>query len=234
MVDLPAEFRASALSYYVWSRSPRAGHVLAFALARFIDPKFWWMTIRETPTTASEEEPWIERLLPKDQVIPPLGVSELGQGTQVRRETYDALLRPNGSADDRRALNLYFLLPGRLQQLFDEGHRASGPRAMVCANTNWIRQFYPRNSDSLRPYMEVFPRNGFSIIATSIPPPYEGRYGFDVVLRLDAADPRAWRKARVLVEKSRSIGELRTGVTFTAEELPWYIEAGTAIERATK
>jgi hypothetical protein len=232
MVDLPREFRTTPFSYYVWSRSRRAGHVLAFALAKFVDPSFRWITIRELSAEPSAEESWVHRILPENRIPPPISVAELGEGPQVSRQTFDSMIRPDGAMTERIALDHFLLLPQRVQRMLDEGDPLAGPRAFVVANTNRVRLFYPNDPDRLRALMDVFPRNGISIITTSIPPPYEGRYGYAIALRLDVESAEDWRKAQIVIEKGLPSGELRTGATFTSEELPWYLEAGVAIEKA--
>lgn len=233
MAELPPEFRTSPMAYYVWSRSPRAAHVLAFAIARFIDPAFRWITVRESSGAPSEEEAWVHALLPDERILNPLTSVEMSRSPRVPRETYDALLRPEGaSSTERIALDHFFLLPPRLQGIFDESPTVRGPRVVVCANTNRVRDFYPADPDRLRAYTDIFPRTGLSMITTSIPPPYKGRYAFDVVLRLDVADAAEWRGAHLVVEKGMRSGEFHTGATIAPDRLPWYLEMGDAIEKA--
>jgi hypothetical protein len=233
MANLPQEFRTTPFSYYVWSRSRRAGHVLAFAIAKFIDPSFRWITVRESTEEPSVEESWVRLILPDTRVPAPVSVSDLGEGPRVSRETFESMIRPEGAMTERVALDHFLLLPPRIQRMLDEGEPSSGPRAIVVANTNRVRLFYPNDPDRLRALMDVFPRNGISIITTSLPPPYEGRYGYSIALRLDVRSAEDWRAAELVVEKGLPSGELRTGAAFTSEKLPWYIEAGTAIEKAT-
>lgn len=230
MVDLPPEFRTTPLGFYVWSRSPRAGHVLAFALGRFVDPDFRWMCIRESPKTPSEEERWVRRLLSEKRVLDPLAGSDLARAPRVSRQAFNAMIRPEGAAAERIALDHFFLLPERLQAILDEPTKAPDPRAVVVSNTNRVREFYPTEPERLRAYTDVFPRCGISMITTSVPPPYRGRYGFDIVLRLDVGAASEWRTAHLVVEKGSHSGEFRTGATFPTAELPWYLEAGAAIE----
>jgi len=233
MVDLPPEFRTTPFSYYVWSRSRRASHVMAFAVAKFIDPSFRWITVRELAAEPSVEESWVRRLLPETRVPAPISVADLGEGPRVSRETFDSLIRPEGATADRIALDHFLLLPPRIQRILDESDSPSGPRVVVVANTNRIRMFYPADPGRLRAMMDVFPRHGLSVITTSIPPPYEGRYGYSIALRLDVESAEEWRTAHLVVEKGLPSGELRTGTTFSPDQLPWYLEAGTAIEKAT-
>ena len=231
MVNLPPEFRTTPFSYYLWSRSRRAGHVLAFAIATFIDPSFLWITVRESTAEPSVEESWVHRLLPDPRIPAPVSVSDLGEGPRISRETFDSMIRPEEAMTERVALDHFLLLPPRIQRMLDEAEPSSGPRAVVVANTNRVRLFYPSDPDRLRALMDVFPRNGISIITTSIPPPFEGRYGYAIALRLDVRSAEEWRTAELVVEKGLSSGKLRTGATFTSEELPWYLEAGAAIEK---
>jgi hypothetical protein len=233
MVDLPQAFRTTAFSYYVWSRSRRAGHVLAYAIAKFADPTFRWMTIRELATEPSVEEGWVRRLIPESRIIPPFSDAEFVTEPQISKGTFDSLIRPNGAAADRAALDHFFLLPRRLQRVFDEYGAFPAPRFLVVANTNRVRQFYPTNPDRLRAYTDIFPRNGFSMITTSIPPPYEGRHGFGIVLRLNVDSAEEWRAADLVVEKGLPTGEFRTGATFSSKQIPWYLEAGAEIEKAS-
>lgn len=231
MVELPPEFRTTPLGYYVWSRSPRAGHVLAFAIAKFVDPAFRWMSIRESSSVPAEEERWVHQLLPEDRILEPLSPSDLGKSPRVPRTTFDAMIRPEGAAAERIALDHFFLLPERVQRILDEPTSSSLPRVVVVANTNRVRDFYPTDPDRLRAYTDVFPRTGISMITTSIPPPYKGRYGFDIVLRLDVASTSDWRNAHLVVEKGTRSGDFRTGVTLSSDQLPAYLEMGTTVEK---
>lgn len=231
MVELPPEFRTTPLGYYVWSRSPRAGHLLAFAVARFIDPAFRWLSIREKPDALSEEEAWVRRLLPADRILDPISGADLGKTPRPPRQVFNSMVRPEGAAAERIALDHFFLLPQRLQALLDETSASLGPRVVVVANTNRVREFYPADPERLRAYTDVFPRTGISMITTSIPPPYRARYGFNVVLRLDVASASDWREAHLVVEKGPHSGPFRTGVTIPAANLPWYLEIGATVDK---
>ena len=232
MVELAGEFRTTPLAYYVWSRSPFAAQVLAFAIGRFSDANFRWITVREATGAVSEEEPWVSRLLPPTRILPPLTEAELGRGPRVPRATFDAMIRPEGATDDRIAVNTFLLLPLRIQRILDEVPNRGGPRTVVLANTNRIREFYPSDPEVLRAYTEVFPRSGFSLITTSIPPPFTGRYAFNVVMRLDVLSSEAWREAQVVVEKGFRQGKFTTGASFPARSVPDYLEIGEEIRRA--
>lgn len=233
MVELPEEFRSTPRSYYVWSRSRRAAHTLALALGSFGDPAFRWLTVREEPSQPSEEEPWVRRLLPLARVLAPLSSDELGPGPPVSRESVDSLIRSGGTSTERTTLDLYLRLPPRLQELLDESDSPTTPRFVVVANVDRIRQLSPVDTGRLRPFTGVFSRHGLSLVATSVPPPYEGRYGFDMVLRLDIESTSAWRTGRLVVEKGPRSGEFRTGTTFSVDQLPWHLAAGAAIDGAS-
>jgi len=231
MVELPPQFRTTPLSYYIWSRGPRAGHVMAAAIARFIDPTFRWITIREAPTTRSEEERLVARLVPPERILEPVATTDLARTPRVARSTFDALIRPEGAGADRYAVDQLLLLPERLQRLVEENDISSVPRTLVVANTNRVREFYPTDPERLRAFTQLFPRVGLSVITTSLPPPYKGRYGFDIVLRVDVAKASEWREANLVVEKGLGSGEFRTGASFPPNALPWYLEMGATVEQ---
>ena len=234
MVDLPPEFRTTPLAYYVWSRSPRAAHIVAFAIGRHVDAAFRWITVRESKDAVSEEEGWVGRMLPAGRVLAPISEGDLGQGPRVAKSTFDSMVQREGSTDDRLALDHFFLLPPRLQRILDEEFSGDTPRTIVVANTNRIRPLYPKDPDAIRAYTDVFPRSGFSIITTSVPPPYSGRYGFDIVFRVDVGSTGDWRAAHLVVEKGLRRGDFSTGATLPAEKIPWYTELGTEIESLGK
>lgn len=231
MVDFPVAFRTTPLGYYLWSRSPRAAHVLAFAIARFADPGFRWISIREAPNVPAEEERWVRRVLPENRIVDPISPADLGRTPRLSRRTFDSMIRPDGAEVERIALNHFFLLPQRLQGMLDEASPSSVPRVVVVSNTNWVRDFYPTDPERLRAYTDVFPRTGFSMITTSIPPPYRGRYGFDIVLRLDVPSASEWRNASLVVEKGVRSGEFRTGASLPSDRIPGYLELGASIEK---
>jgi hypothetical protein len=233
MVELPPPFRTTPLAYYVWSRSTRAAHIVAFAIGRFVDPDFRWLSIRGSKESVSDEEGWVRRMLPAARVLAPISEGDLGQGPQVARTTFDSMVRCEGATEERIALDHFLLLPPRLQGILDEDVTEDRPRTVVVANTNRIRQFYPLDPDAIRAYTDVFLRSGFSMVVTSNPPPYPGRYGFDIVLRLEVGASGNWRTAHLVVEKGVRHGDFATGGTFPAANLPWYLEAGAEIETAS-
>lgn len=225
MVELPVELRTNAVSCYVWSRSPRAAHALALALARFVDPAFQWLTVREEPGRPAEEEAWVRRVLPADRIVPPVSPDELRSPKPVSGETVNSLIRSAGDESERSALDHYLLLPVALQQLLDTGRPGPAVRAVVVANTERIRRLYPTDAGRMRPFAGVFSQHGLSMISTALPPPYEGRYAFDLVLRIDL-DTTGWRTGRLVVEKGLPAPDFATGATLKLEDLPWYLEVG--------
>jgi hypothetical protein len=233
MVELPSEFRSRPRSYYLWSRSRRAGHVLAFALGGFADPSFRWLSVRTSSAPPGEDEAWSPRLLPSVRVLAPLSTEDLRPGRPVSRETFDSLIRTERASEERTALEHYLRLPPRLQEMLDRPVASGGgPRVLVVANSDRIRQLRPIDPNRLRPFTQLFSFYGLSIVATSVPPPYEGRYGFDVVLRVDVDTESEWRSGRIVVEKGLGSGEFRTGATLRLEELSGYLASGALIERA--
>lgn len=233
MVELPEEIRVNAVSCYVWSRSPRAAHVLALALARFVDPTFRWLTVREESGRPAEEESWVRRLLPADRILPPVSPDELRSPRPVAGDVVKALIRADGEESERTALDHYLLLPVALQQLLDPGGPGPAVRAVVVANTERIRRLYPSDAGRMRPFAGVFSQHGLSMISTALPPPYEGRYAFDLVLRVDL-DTSDWNRGRLVVEKGQLSREFATGATLDLADLPWFLAAGRWISETER
>lgn len=234
MVELPTDFRNRPHSFYVWSRSRRAGHLLALSVGRFIDPRFRWQTLRETHGRPSEEEAWVPVVVPAERVFPPLCRTDLRPGTPVTRATFDQMLRRESSSADRHRLERLLLLPEQLQGYLDEVESADQPRAIVVTNTDRIGELTPAEPEQLRGFTDLFSGSGISLIATAVPPPFPGRYGFDIVLRYDIDTPDDWRTGQLVVEKGLPSGAFRTGSTIAIGELPWYLECGSAVERAVR
>lgn len=231
MVEFPEEFRTAPYSFYLWGRSPRAGHILAFTIARLGDASFRWLSVRES-ADAPTDESWVRRFVPESRILPPLLSDALRPGRRVSKEAVNSLIRSDGDASERTSLEHYLLLPAPLQELLDGDDHAARVRAIVVANTERIRGLYPTDPGRMRPFADIFSRHGVSMISTSLPPPYEGRYAFDIVLRLDVASSDEWRVGRLVVEKGLRSGEFRTGASFSLDELPWYLASGEAIENA--
>lgn len=232
MVELPEELRNASLSFYLWSRSPRAGHTLALAIGRFVDPSFEWLSVREERSHPSEEESWVRRLLPEGRILASMSAGELHGGSHVSKETLNSMVRPDGTTAERTSLEHYFLLPTSFQSLLDEAGPLGAVRVIVVSNTERLARLYPSDPGEMRPFADVFSRHGLTMISTAVPPPYAGRYAFDIVLRVDVDSVEDWRAGRLVVEKGLSFGEYRTGATFSLQQLPWYLEAGEQIERA--
>lgn len=210
-VVFPEEFRLRALSYYVWGPDRTAANLMAHALAAHADPAFCWMSVREDPRRTTADETWMARLLPPSRRLAAVGAEELRPGEPVAPAVLWTVIRPDNPARETERLVDFLRMPERFRAAMEAVEPGTGLRLVVVANTDRIRAYYPADPEAIGALNALWTERGISVVGTSVPPAFPGRFGFDVVLRVEVGSPDDRRYGTLTVEKGLGGGRFQSG-----------------------
>jgi hypothetical protein len=174
---------------------------LAYAMARANDANPTWVEIRDAtgapdPGGPSEQR-WIpeERLfyLTPSEAMPQDAVANMAMWTVIR-------------ADEPRAVVATFTdflrLPPAVQEAVSQVGRESSRPVLVVANSDRVRDYYPKEALGVRPIIDAMLSVGVLPVFASVGPPGAGRAAFDFVFEVEAPDLEGWREGSLVCHKA--------------------------------
>jgi hypothetical protein len=174
---------------------------IAFAMATANDPNPTWVDIRDpgggTDPAAPGELGWIPQdrlyLVSSTDARPRDTAANLALWSVVRSDEPTAVLGP---------LTDFLRLPSTVQIAVSHmGTEPSRP-ALVVANSDRVRPYYPRDPSGVRPIIDAILHAGVLPIFAAVGPPGEGRAAFDFVFEVYAPDPAHWRSGSLTCHKA--------------------------------
>lgn len=234
VVNLPSEFTSRPLAYYVWGASRRSANTFAHALAAHLDREFLWWSVREPGAPTTDDAERAAALLPRERALDPVTPEDLVPDDAISNlASWTATRGPRAESPAEVAELLDFLrLPQSVRSVAQGLATDGAPRCLAIANADRVRALYPGEPEGLRRYCRALTTRGIAVVVTSGAPPNPGRFGFDVVLRLENFPAGAWRTGRVAVEQGLERPPFRTGAVIDLSEVPAYRAAAEALERS--
>lgn len=192
---------------------------VAYALARATDPDPTWVDLREGEVPLDPPGPvelgWIpaERLffVEKSDARPQDALANMGLWTVVRSDEPRAVIAE---------ISDFLRLPDPIQAVVGQLTPRDEPPVLVVANTDRVREHYPRDVGGVRPIVETLLRRGAVPIFAGTPPPGAGRFAFDVVLELEIPNVDRWQEGFLRVEQAPEGSTFRTGSSVPLGEMP--------------
>jgi hypothetical protein len=96
----------------------------------------------------------------------------------------------------------FLRLPQRLQEVIGNAPREERPSVFVAANADRVVQFYPDDTASSQPILDVFVRERMMIIVTLLDHPRKDRFLYDYVFESRAGGSPDWRDSALICEKA--------------------------------
>ena len=202
--------RTESLATFVYGTSRTAILRVAYAIARANDDDPYWVDVRDPNDYLDPPGPvelgWVPDdhlfVVSRSEAKPQDAVSNLALWTVVRSDEPKSVI---GGLTD------FLRLPPPIQDLLSEyGREHQGP-AFVVANTDRVREHYPRNVAGVRGVVDAMLRGGVVPIFACIGPPGPGRFAFDLVFELQAPDLAHWRSGVLRCERASDRGPFRAG-----------------------
>ncbi|MCI4348218.1 MAG: hypothetical protein L3J97_06345 [Thermoplasmata archaeon] len=192
---------------------------VAFALARANDSRPYWVDVRDPNEYLDPPGPvelgWIPDdhlfVVSRSEAKPQDAVSNLALWTVVRSDEPRSVI---GGLTD------FLRLPPPIQEVLSRYGRESVRPVFVVANTDRVREYYPRNVPGVRAIIEALLRGGVIPIFASLGPPGPGRLAFDLVFEITATDLAHWREGALRCEKSPAGTPFREMETVPLSAIP--------------
>lgn len=192
---------------------------VAYALARANDAQPYWVDVRDPNDYLDPPGPvelgWIPDdhlfVVSRSEAKPQDAVSNLALWTVVRSDEPRSVI---GGLTD------FLRLPPQLQDAVSQYGRESYRPVFVVANTDRVREYYPRNVEGVRGVVEAMIHGGVVPIFASQGPPGPGRFAFDLVFEVQAPDLTHWKEGYLVCERAFDGAPFHAGDRIRMDSLP--------------
>jgi hypothetical protein len=196
----------------------------AWALARANDPTPFWLDIREIGGHPDAGSPpdlgWLNAdqlyIVAPTEVRPPSAVGPQVIARVIRSDEPDSAVAE---------LSDFLRLPSPVQEMIGLHTAAVGRPAMVIANGDRVRHYWPEDELGVRPILDALLRHGVLPIFTVTPPAGAGRLAFDFVFDIRGTRPGDWRSGVLYCEKAPEGSAFRIGDSTPLADIPEFVTA---------
>ncbi|MCI4353569.1 MAG: hypothetical protein L3K14_09365 [Thermoplasmata archaeon] len=197
---------------------------VAFAFARANDSRPYWVDVRDPNEFLDPPGPvelgWIPDdhlfVVSRSEAKPQDAVSNLALWTVVRSDEPRSVI---GGLTD------FLRLPPPIQEALSRYGQESFRPVFVVANTDRVREYYPRNVPGVRAIIEAMIRGGVLPIFASQGLPGPGRLAFDLVFEVTAPDLAHWREGALRCEKAPEGTPFQPAERVPLESMPGVVAA---------
>jgi hypothetical protein len=192
---------------------------VAYAFAVSNDSRPFWVDVRDPNDYLDPPGPVEMGWIPDDHLFvvsrseakPQDAVSNLALWTVVRSDEPRSVI---GGLTD------FLRLPPSIQDALSRYGRENYRPAFVVANTDRVREYYPRNVSGVRAIVKTMLRGGVIPIFASLSPPGPGRFACDLVFEVDAKDLTHWREGSLRCEKAFEGAPFRPDQRIRLDSIP--------------
>ena len=114
----------------------------------------------------------------------------------------------------------FLRLPPVTQKLIAGMAPTAGQRALAFANSDRVREYYPRKPEEVRPFIDAEIAAGVVPLYGLTGPSGPGRMALDFVLEVRTLDLRHWREGTLLCEKAPPASPFRSGEHYPLSSIP--------------
>lgn len=208
-----APLGAPGCTTIIWGEPRAILNRVLFAIAQDVDPNFFWLDIRSSLDPGIEPGPVELGLIPKERLYVTSRPTEVRPADPIAPRALSVVLRVDAPDAEVTTLVDFLRLPKLTHQLIDGLDRSPGPHVLVFANAERVREYYPRNSAEVRPFLEGQSRAGVIPLYGIYGPTGEARMAGDFVFELRGLDLAHWSEAVLLCEKAPSGSGFRAGAS---------------------
>jgi hypothetical protein len=189
---------------------------IAYAFASDLDRDFLWVDVRTKGEIRSDLDVLARNLIPPERLME-VRAHELAPSRATVNVAVSGVIRDDDAPESVKLLLDFLRLPEHSQATLSSIAARGSPKVIVLSNTHRLLAFYP--SEVAGPLVRAIRDIGITLIMTYADAPNEGRFVYDIVLRLLGREPENWRQARLLVEKGPPGGPVRSEGQYRLSEL---------------
>lgn len=189
-----------------------------YALASATNPDFVWVDVRVSGEEPHHLDPVTLGWVRPDQVVPLDRLDANRASLALSSATIASFLHPEEPATFEPIAE-FLRLPEPSQRVLTDSPRAGRPGLVAVSNAQRLAAAY--DPTRAGPILTTHRRAGYSVFVGYADAPGPHRTLFDLVFRLDAESPQAWREATLTCEKGELTGPLRVGRSVRLPKLPF-------------
>ena len=195
----------------VWGEPRALLNRVLFAMARDVDPSFFWLDIRSSPDHGLEAGPVELGLIPSDRLYVTSQTTEVHPADPIAPRALAVVVRMDAPDAEVATLVDFLRLPQVTHKVMDGLDQPNGPHVLVFANAERVREYYPRTSGEVRPYLDAELRAGVIPFYGIYGPGSEARMAADFVFEVRGRDLKHWREAVLVCDKAHPGSRFRAG-----------------------
>ena len=207
---------------YGWSR-PVVDRI-AYAMARANDPNPTWLDIRDADGGSDLASPSDLGWIPKDHLFFVSPTDAMPQDATASRVLW-SVVRSDEPSAVIAGLTDFLRLPPTVQVAVSQVGREPARPVVVIANSDRVRDYYPREPAGVRPIIDAILQAGVLPVFAAVGPPGTGRSAFDFVFEVRAADLGGWRAGSLVCHKAPPGTSLPLDLPIPLSSLPQVVEA---------
>ncbi len=219
--------RKRPASFYIHGISRTEVNLVAYYLARSLDPRFHWIEVTrasQSPTPRYAEWPEAGR---RHFVF---RAREFTPAHPVSDGKLEDVFGPSESADTVAHIRDFVRLPDVIQDILTRPAPAPVPRVVLLSNTDLTERDYPPEPGAFHPFLRAMETEGATIICSRAGIDRPNRFDFDFVLRIDIESGSEIAAANLLVEKGRPGTPFETGTHRTLRDDPAFSRLARALD----
>ena len=187
---------------FVWGDSRAALGRVLYAMARDVDPEFFWLDIRSPSDVVLEPGPIELDLIPNHRLYVTAQPSDVHPQDPIANLALSVVVRLDSPEAELGLLVDLIRLPQLTQKIMGDLDRPGGPHVLVFGNAERVREFYPRTAEEVRPFLDAEIRAGVIPFYGLWGPAGPARMVADFVFEVRVRDLLHWRDGALLCEKA--------------------------------
>lgn len=206
---------------YIWGSVRPVVNAFAVAWAHELSSDPFWIEV-SSPSGPPQPDPAAAAQFPPDRLLVVGVPSRLAPADPISSPILGSLVRTEEDREAVGQLAEFLRLPRPVRDAANQGRVGAGPGAIVVANCDRLRPYYPGFANQNRELIGSLRHAGVSIVYTLTGEPAPDRRGgpFDAVIEVEAESLRAWRRGRAIPEKVPDGALLSTGRPRALSSIP--------------
>jgi hypothetical protein len=188
-------------------------------MAAACEPNPVWVDFRVVDTAPDESGPVACGVVPKDHLYV-VTRSEAKPGPALTDKSLWTVIRPDEPKETIQEFTDFLRIPPRAQEIVSGAGGQRRRLALVVANSDRVRDFYPHYAKLIRALVDTCVRANMLPIFASLPPTDPGYLAFDLVFEARAKGLAQWREGSLRCEKAPAGSEFVSGQTTPLGSLP--------------
>jgi hypothetical protein len=218
----PLDFRdlaAQPWTVFVWGESRAVTNRVLFAMAQEADPKLFWFEIGSDAESTKEPGPVESGWIPSDRLYRTHALDEAKPQPEVHDPGLKRVVRYDEPGGD--LLASFLRLPPTTQEILGTMGPPGSRRAIVFANVERVREYYPTTVDGVRPLLQALAHSGVSSYFSLIGSPRMARMAFDYVFAIKGAkELDRWMDGTIVCEHAPPGSDVKIGEPVKLSNVP--------------